>query len=132
MNEHLSPWADPATLEAIPAGVCFLDARDFRVIAHNFLYQSLLAEPYRTTGAVGLRIAEFLPGVEEAGMLDCHRQVTLTGEPCVARPCAVRDFPYRGFAHGLAYWVVLVSPVRVTRGEVRWQLATVWEVTERV
>ncbi|MBI3979419.1 MAG: GAF domain-containing protein [Chloroflexi bacterium] len=132
MNGHLPRCADPDTLEAIPAGVCLLDTRDFRVVAHNRLYQSLLAEPYRTEGVVGLRIADYIPGFEQAGMFDCLRQVAGTRQPCISRPCVAREFPYHGSAPGLSYWDIHIAPIQDERGEVGWELVTVWEVTERV
>ncbi|MCL5958096.1 MAG: PAS domain-containing protein [Chloroflexi bacterium] len=118
---------DPGSMfAAIAAGACLLDTGEFRVVAHNRAYQMLQREPYRSTGVVGLRLEEYVPEAEEAGLLKLLRRAA-SGEAV-----EVHDLPYHPDLHSERYWDVQVGPVRDLDGGIRWVLSMMSDVTDRV
>ena len=114
-----------ALLGAMPAGACLFDVHDLRVVAHNQAYQSYQDEPHRTTGLVGLRLQDFVAGDDEARLVKLHRLAAL-GETV-----NVHRVPLRRRERGETLWNMQLSPVHDERGDVRWVLTTMWDITEQ-
>ncbi|TAK34501.1 MAG: GAF domain-containing protein [Chloroflexota bacterium] len=112
-------------MDALPAGLCLMDVRELRVILHNYLYQSLLEEPYRQQGVVGLRLEEYIPGADVARVLDLYRQAA-GGETL-----EVSEVPYY-CDEQMSFWDVHIAPVRSPSGVVESLVTTMWDVTGRV
>jgi len=103
-----------AVFEAVPP---------YRVLAHNRIYQEYWDEPFRSRGLTGLGVGEYVPNVEQNGILQVYREVARSGE---AR--TLHEFPLEGLERGRTYWDWHVSPV-VEEGMVTALAHTLIEVT---
>ncbi|MBN1835201.1 MAG: PAS domain S-box protein, partial [Spirochaetales bacterium] len=90
-----------------PVGQALFEAAPpYRVLAHNRIYQEYWDEPFRSQGLIGHGIAEYVPNVEENGVLQVFREVSRTGQ---AR--TLYEFPLEGLERGRTHWHWHVSPV---------------------
>jgi DNA-binding response OmpR family regulator len=89
------------------ASLVLFDAkRPYTVIAHNKYYQELWDEPFRTNGMVGKNLLDYVPAVEQSGVMAVYDEVVQTGK---ARN--LLSFPYDGMPRGKTWWNWHLSPI---------------------
>jgi signal transduction histidine kinase len=108
----------------VPVGIALIDAETLRVRRANPAYLAIFDEPFRTHGVEDRSITELLPGAEEAGIVEVLRRVARE-----QKPFSHHDYPYAGFARGMAWFYWAVQPI-VAGGRTRDLLVVAKEVTE--
>lgn len=114
-----------AAFAEAPVGVVLLDPIELRVRWANQAYLAFLDAPLRSAGIQGLRVEEFLPGAQEAGLVSLLREVA-AGD----RVHEEAEYRFDGFARGPTFWRWSVRAVESGGGRDLVLMAS--DVTEQV
>jgi PAS domain S-box-containing protein len=114
-------------VENAPDGIAVIDGATLRVKWANRPFQERLEEPYHSMDLTGLRVDDYLPHAEEAGILDLFRDVVATGEPHIDA-----EYAFTGFAQGVTYYRLCLLPLPADPGEPPDVLEILTDVTEGV
>ena len=124
-SEELSKFLE-SIVASSPEGIMVLDGKELRVKVVNDFYKiNFLEAPYNRMDLVGMRIFDFIPGVEDSQVPELLRIVALTGRPFVAN-----EFEFHGFKRGTTYWNIAYFPIGPE--DDRDLLVTAIEVTSQV
>ncbi|ACL64603.1 PAS/PAC sensor signal transduction histidine kinase [Anaeromyxobacter dehalogenans 2CP-1] len=115
-----------AAFAEAPVGVLILDPAELRARWANPAYLAFLDAPFRGEGVQGLRLEEFLPRAQEAGLVALLREVA-AGDVAHEE----QEYRYDGFARGPTWWRWSVRAVE-SGGGTRDLVLMVTEVTEQV
>jgi len=89
------------------ASLVLFDAKPpYTVIAHNKYYQELWDEPFRTKGMVGKNLLDYVPAVEQSGVMAVYDEVVKTKQAK-----NLLGFPYDGMPRGRTWWNWHLSPI---------------------
>jgi len=115
-------------VENAPDGIAVIDGATLRVKWANRPFQKRLEEPYHSMeDLTGLRVDDYLPHAEEAGILDLFRNIVATGEAHVDT-----EYAFSGFAEGITYYRLCLLPLPAEPGEPPDVLEILTDVTEAV
>jgi len=114
-------------VENAPDGIAVIDGATLRVKWANRPFQDRLEEPYHSMDLTGLRVDDYLPHAEEAGILDLFRGVVETGEPHIDA-----EYAFAGFAEGVTYYRLCLLPLPAEPGEPPDVLEILTDVTDAV
>jgi PAS domain S-box-containing protein len=114
-------------VENAPDGIAVIDGATLRVKWANRPFQERLEEPYHSMDLTGLRVDDYLPHAEEAGILDLFRRVIATGEPHIDA-----EYAFTGFSQGITYYRLCLLPLPAEPGEPPDVLEILTDVTEGV
>jgi PAS domain S-box-containing protein len=90
-------------------GMALFEAQpSYRVIAHNKVYQEFWPEPFRSEGVKGKGLWEYVPQLEESGIIEIFEEVKRSRKSKV-----IDDFMYDGLPRGRTWWEWSLSPVIV-------------------
>lgn len=122
----LAAHYDRLMLEQQPVATALFDAREFRLLAANPSYQSLLVPPWEYQQAIGHCLIEVMPAAATSRLMVLFQQVVKTGVASDPEEYALSV--YDGKVH---YWCWSVKPIR-ERGTITAVLVTIVEVTTLV
>ncbi|MGA2183195.1 MAG: ATP-binding protein [Bryobacteraceae bacterium] len=114
-------------VENAPDGIAVIDGATLRVKWANRPFQERLDEPYHSMDLTGLRVEDYLPHAEEAGILDLFRRVIETGEPHIDA-----EYAFAGFSQGVTYYRLCLLPLPAEAGEPPDVLEILTDVTDGV
>jgi len=114
-------------VENAPDGIAVIDGATLRVKWANAPFQARLEEPYHSMDLTGLRIDEYLPHAEEAGIVDLFQEVVETGEPHIDP-----EYAFTGFLQGVTYYRLCLLPLPAGRGEPPDILEILTDITDEV
>ncbi len=114
-------------LEHMPVAVALYDAQDFRLLAANTLFHSLLNPAWQNGRAVGHPPADWIVGADVTTIENMLRGVVETGIPYRASERTI-DSSF----HGTTYWALTIDPLRDNDGHVIQLLQTANDVTTQV
>lgn len=94
-------------IDSAPAAMVLYEAAyPYRVMASNKIYNSMWQEPLPLQGLVGVALTDYVPQVEESGILDIFNRVAGSGESAT-----LYEFPYDGLERGLTWWNWNLYPI---------------------
>ena len=115
--------------EHVTAGMAIVDGETLRVRWANPTYLGYLDPPFRDDGVVGRHLSEFLPRIEETGLLRACERVARTR---VARYDPDAEHEYSGLARGPTYWRHATLPLLVSGRETPDLLLIGIDITDKV
>lgn len=114
-------------LEHMPVAVALYDAQDFRLLAANTLFHSLLNPAWQNGRALGHPPADWVVGANVTTIENMLRRVVETGIPYRANELAIHSS-----FHGTTYWALTIEPVRDNDEHIIQLLQTANDVTTQV
>ncbi len=111
----------------MPVAVALYDAQDFRLLAANTLFHSLLNPAWQNGRALGHPPTDWVVGANVTTIENMLRRVVETGIPYRASELAIHSS-----FHGTTYWALTIEPVRDNDRHIIQLLQTANDVTTQV
>ena len=114
-------------LEHLPVGVALLDVQQPIILRANRQFQTNMNTLWNENQIIGRPMTEWLPGLEELGMLEIFHAVATTGIPF-----HIDEFSYPSPDGQITYWNWTLTPIHDDEEHIVHLLLTTREITEIV